>query len=40
VDPSDIVGHLVRDFTIDAATAEAEVDRVLGELRERGLVTP
>jgi hypothetical protein len=40
LDPSDIVGHLVRDFTIDAATAEAEVDRVLGELRERGLVTP
>jgi hypothetical protein len=38
--PADIVGGLVKDFEIDAATAHAELDRVLGELRARGLVTP
>ena len=38
LDPADIVGRLVKDFEIDAATAEAEVERVLGDLRERGLL--
>jgi hypothetical protein len=39
LDPADIVGGLVQGFEIDAATAQAEVERVLGELRDRGLVT-
>jgi hypothetical protein len=38
LDPTAIVGGLVQDFDIDAATAQAEVERVLGELRERGLL--
>jgi hypothetical protein len=35
----DIVASLVADFAVDAATARAELERVLGELVERGLVT-
>jgi len=38
--PDDIVAILVKDFEVDAATARAEVERVLGELRERDLLEP
>lgn len=33
-----IVAQLVKDFDVDAVTARAEVERVLGELRERELL--
>ena len=33
-----IVVHLVKDFDVNAVTARAEVERVLGELRERDLL--
>ncbi len=33
-----IVVQLVKDFDVDSVTARAEVERVLGELRERDLL--
>lgn len=35
---ADIADRLVTEFDVDLATAEAEVERTLGELRERRLV--
>jgi hypothetical protein len=35
-----IIEGLVRDFAIDAPAAQAEVERVLGDLRDRGLLAP
>jgi hypothetical protein len=40
VDLADIASRLVAEFDVALATAEAEVQRVLGELRERRLVEP
>jgi len=37
---ADIASRLVTEFDVELATAEAEVQRVLGELRERRLVGP
>lgn len=39
LEPPQIVDVLVDEFDVDAATARAEVDRELAELRTRGLVT-
>jgi hypothetical protein len=40
LDPASIARDLVKAFEIDAATAEAEVARVLAELRGKGLLAP
>ena len=40
IDLADIASQLVAEFDVDLATAKAEVQRVLGELRERRLVEP
>jgi len=37
--PPQIVDALVDEFAVDAATAQAEMDRALEDLRLRGLVT-
>lgn len=37
--PDQIVAGLVAEFDVDGVTARAEVDRVIGDLGERGLVT-
>ena len=39
LEPPQIVDALVDEFTVDAATAQAEMDRALEDLRARGLVT-
>ena len=37
--PDEIVAGLAAEFDVDANTARSEVDRVIGDLGERGLVT-
>jgi hypothetical protein len=39
LEPPQIVDALVDEFAVDAATAQAEMDRALEDLRARGLVT-
>ena len=39
LEPPQIVDALVDEFAVDAATAQAELDRALEDLRARGLVT-
>jgi len=39
LEPPQIVNALVDEFAIDAATAQAEMERVIADLRARGLVT-
>ena len=39
LEPPQIVAALVDEFAVDAATARAEVERALADLRTRGLVT-
>ncbi len=39
LEPPQIVDALVDEFAVDAATARAEMDRALEDLRARGLVT-
>ena len=39
LEPPQIVDVLVDEFAVDAATARAEVERALEDLRTRGLVT-
>ena len=39
LEPPQIVDVLVDEFSVDAATARTEVDRVLADLGARGLVT-
>jgi hypothetical protein len=39
LEPPQIVDALVAEFDVDAAIARAEIDRALGDLRARGLVT-
>ena len=39
LEPPQIVAVLVDEFDVDAATARAEVERALVDLRARGLVT-
>jgi coenzyme PQQ synthesis protein D (PqqD) len=39
LEPPRIVDALVDEFAVDAATAQAEMDRALEDLRARGLVT-
>jgi len=39
LEPPRIVDALVAEFAVDAATARAEMERVIEDLRARGLVT-
>ena len=39
LEPPQIVDALVDEFAVDAATAQADLDRALEDLRARGLVT-
>ena len=38
LEPPQIVDALVQEFAVDAATARAEMDRTIADLRARGLV--
>jgi len=38
LEPPQIVDALVDEFAVDAATAQAEMERVIADLRARGLV--
>ena len=38
LEPQRIVDALVDEFAVDAATAQAEMERVIADLRARGLV--
>ena len=39
LEPQRIVDALMHEFAVDAATAQREMERVIGDLRARGLVT-
>ena len=39
LEPSQIVNALVEEFAVARATAQAETERTLGDLRARGLLT-
>ena len=39
LEPQRIVDALMQEFAVDAATAQREMERVIGDLRARGLVT-
>ena len=38
LEPAEIAKALVTEFDVDPVTAQAELDRAIGELRTRGLV--